>query len=263
MKVPSYFKDFLKLIRPQDRDVYINAHKELRALLEQDDSIREFYVDTFLQGSYRRATAIEPEAGKKGDVDVVLVTTLDHHNLTPRQAINRFTAFLDKHYKGRWEPQTRAIKIECDDIDLDLVITAIPKEEEKNYRGSKLAESYVTPDDEDETWDEYRKLAESAGSWKLTPLKIPDRAIKNWEDTHPLEQLIWTWAKNASCQRNYVNVVKVLKYWKRHKLPIPKYPRAYPLEHLIGVHCPDDIESVAEGVTAVLESIARSYMARG
>lgn len=257
MEVPNYFKDFLKSIRPQNRDVYIEAHKKLRTLLSQEESIQEFYVATFLQGSYRRATAIEPEDGKKGDVDVVVVTTLDHNALTPRQAMNKFTEFLDKHYKGKWEPQTRAIKIECDDIDLDLVITAIPKEEADKYRSNKLTEVYTTPDDDD--WEEFRKLAEKTNEWKSSPLKIPDRAIKEWEDTHPLEQLFWTWSKNAACGSHYVNVVKALKFWKRHKLPKPKYPKAYPLEHLIGVHCPDGIEFVAQGVTEALESIASSY----
>ena len=39
----------------------------------------------------------------------------------------------------------------------------------------------------------------------------------------------------------------------------PKYPKGYPVEHLIGQCCPDGINSVAEGVTKTLEAIARDY----
>ena len=41
--------------------------------------------------------------------------------------------------------------------------------------------------------------------------------------------------------------------------PEPKYPKGYPVEHLIGANCPDGIKSVAEGVTATLEKIASNY----
>lgn len=41
--------------------------------------------------------------------------------------------------------------------------------------------------------------------------------------------------------------------------PEPKYPKGYPVEHLIGANCPDGIESVAAGVTTTLEKIAADY----
>ena len=39
----------------------------------------------------------------------------------------------------------------------------------------------------------------------------------------------------------------------------PKYPKGYPVEHLIGAHCPNGIQSVAEGVTVALENIVKTY----
>jgi hypothetical protein len=98
-----------------------------------------------------------------------------------------------------------------------------------------------------------------SAEWQLAPLLIPDREAHEWEETHPLEQMRWTWAKNARCNGHYVNVVKALKWWRRVKHPTPKYPKGYPVEHLIGASCPDGITSVAEGVTHTLESMASTY----
>ena len=62
----------------------------------------------------------------------------------------------------------------------------------------------------------------------------------------PLEQIAWTVEKNANTNDHYVNVVKAAKWWRAYKCD-GKYPKGYPLEHLIGQNCPDNIGSVAEG----------------
>src|SRR5439155_15142923 len=50
------------------------------------------------------------------------------------------------------------------------------------------------------------------------------------------------------------------KCWRRRN-PVGVYPKGYPLEHLIGLACPDGIGSVAEGVVLTLESIRDVYKA--
>ncbi len=82
------------------------------------------------------------------------------------------------------------------------------------------------------------------------PLLIPDREAKKWIETNPLAQIQWTQRKNALCNSHYINVVKSLKWWQInnfHDGNLPKYPKGYPLEHIIGFCCPDDISSVAKG----------------
>lgn len=54
-----------------------------------------------------------------------------------------------------------------------------------------------------------------------------------------------------------MNVVKVIKWWWRTQHPDKKYPKGYPLEHLIGDCCPDGIQSVAEGVVQTFEAIVK------
>ncbi|HHV78450.1 MAG TPA: nucleotidyltransferase [Firmicutes bacterium] len=277
MEVPIYFADFLKGIRPTSSQIqdYQTGHRTLRQRLMHDDDLRPIIVCTFIQGSYRRATAIRPIADKRPDVDVVVVTRLDKDKYTPIQAMNKFKPFLDKYYSGKYRFQGRSIGITLSYVDLDLVITSAPSEVDEEGLSSKSVTSYDTPEDTSD-WRLVRSwvpVGEKSGSlyvslleapkkeaeWKLSPLCIPDRETKTWERTHPLAQIQWTWAKNNKCNGHYVNVVKALKWWKQVMEPDPEKPKGYPLEHLVGICCPDGIGSVAEGVTLTLEAIASQY----
>ena len=76
---PSYFKDFLSNIRLSDNQVkdLKTGHTTLRRRLEEDETLSKIIISTFLQGSYRRSTAVKPKNGNKSDVDVIVVTKLD------------------------------------------------------------------------------------------------------------------------------------------------------------------------------------------
>jgi hypothetical protein len=279
MELNSYFKDFLAEIRPQQnhREEYKTGHRTLRKRLLEDDDLSPKIVNTFLQGSYRRATAIRPRAGKRADVDVVVVTTLHQNDYTPDHAMDLFTPFLEKHYKDKYTRQGRSIAIGLSYIDLDLVITSAPSETERVAFKSASVSGEETPEDVNDwrlvpAWiglaqrslPEARRsleLARKQAEWQLSPLYIPDREANCWEPTHPLEQIQWTWDKNRACDGHYVNVVKAIKWARRVNYETPKYPKGYPLEHIIGFCCPNDINSVAEGVTLTLESITSQFAA--
>jgi hypothetical protein len=282
MDLPSYFVDFLAEIRPQSNHIedYKMGHKTLRKRLREYSELSNIIVTTFLQGSYRRATAIRPQGGKRSDVDVIVVTKLSEDEYTPSKAMELFVPFLDKHYEGKYKVQGRSFGIELSYVDLDLVITSAPSESEEGLLRSDSVSSEDTPETPEasddwrlnEKWlsiearsllsfrQQYRLDASNAeAEWKTSPLRIPDRDSEEWQDTHPLEQIRWTWEKNKKCNKHYVNVVKAIKWWRRENHPTPKYPKGYPVEHLIGDCCPDGIKSVAEGITTTLEKIAHDY----
>jgi predicted nucleotidyltransferase len=282
MKLPSYFKDFLSDIRPQKNHIeeYKTGHKTLRNRLESFEGLSGIIVTTFLQGSYRRATAVRPKGGKRSDVDIIVVTRLSEDEYTPEKAMDLFIPFLEKYYKGKYRVQGRSFGIELSYIDLDLVITSAPSESEEGILQSDSISSDADLEafDREDDWRFNAPWASAESNilfsetvqfrsdgqnnepeWKVAPLRIPDRNTEEWQDTHPLEQIRWTWEKNRNCNKHYVNVVKSLKWWRRENHPTPKYPKGYPVEHLIGECCPDGIESVAEGVTKTLEAIARDY----
>ena len=277
MELSSYFIDFLKKIRLTDdqKSELQTAHKTLRQRLEGDTTIAPLFIDTFLQGSYRRSTAVRPMGeNAKADVDVIVVTSIDGTKVTPDDAMNKFKAFMEQWYKGKWEKQGRSINIGLSKVKLDVVITSAPSElnrvafksdsvrtdaELEEMSDWRLVRSWVTP--EHRHRDGVNVLLERAKQeveWKLEPLLIPDRDAREWKPTHPLEQIRWTTAKNANCNGHYVNVVKALKWWRVLDKP-DEYPKGYPLEHLIGATCPDGIGSVAAGVTRTLETIRDKY----
>jgi hypothetical protein len=277
MEIPSYFTDFLANIRPSTKEIddYKKGHKTLRKRLKEDDTLKEIIVSTFLQGSYRRATAITASAGKRADVDVIVVTKLSEDEYTPQEAMDVFVPFLDKYYKDKYEFNSRSVKITLKYVEMDLVITSAPSESQIGILESDSIKSDITPD-EDSDWvllkswvsperrsayksysfiKERRKLS----GWQASPLRIPDRDLEEWESTHPLAQIEWTWDKNRNTNGHYVNVVKALKWWRREKFSHVKYPKGYPVEHIIGNNCPDDISSVAEGITLALEAMVSAF----
>ena len=277
--VPSYFKDFLPancrgIVRLTDNQVndLKTGHTTLRKRLEEDETLSKIIVSTFLQGSYRRSTAVKPKNGNKSDVDVIVVTKLDSEEYTPEDALNSFVPFLDKHYKNKYRIQGRSIGISLSYVDLDIVPTSAPSESETGILQDKAIISEYTIEDfqqnlltksfDNALFESVYNIfckSDSEPQWKSEPLLIPDREAEEWDETHPLEQIRWTVEKNKNCNTHYINVVKALKWWRKTQYPDMKHPKSYPLEHLIGDCCPDGITSVAEGIVLTLENIVSQY----
>lgn len=277
MILQSDFNTFLQEIRPTKamRDQLITGHRTLRERLNADADLKPILVSDFLQGSYRRYTAVRPKGDKRSDVDIVVVTKLDENEYTPKDALALFEPFLNKHYKGKWRPQGRSFGIEMSYVELDVVPTSAPPKQEYGIlqsdavtsdeniveaRDWRLHRSWLAPEHRmradaklllDETADE--------SEWRAQPLRIPDRDADKWDDTHPLEQILWTRDKNSGCNSHFVSVVKCIKWWRLEHYAEPVHPKGFPLERLVGEHCPYGIESVAEGVVKTLESIVSSY----
>lgn len=274
MDMSNHFRDFLSEIRltPAQRRHCAEQHQLLQQRLKADEDIKDITVGTFLQGSYKRSTAVRPlAADEKADVDVVLVTTIDAsdkiHN-RPSQVFPRFRAFLDRHYPGKWEPHDRSFAIDVGgQIKLDLVPTAALSQaqaevlEASAWRdGWTLENPDGRPDTLTEAMEVLRKAAGRA-DWEMEPLLIPSRDLEEWVPTHPLEQIRWTVEKNGRCNDHYLGVVKAMKWWRKRRAD-PEYPKGYPLEHVIGIACPDGIGSVAAGLTAALEHVRDSWLTK-
>src|SRR5471030_1799360 len=106
-KLTTYFSDFLKEIRLTENQIseLKSAHKTLRRRLKEDEGLSAYIVETFLQGSYKRSTAVRPKNGKRSDVDIIIVTNLDKDIITPEDALDKFEPFLEKYYSGKFQKQ--------------------------------------------------------------------------------------------------------------------------------------------------------------
>src|SRR5713226_8127060 len=146
----SSFKTFLTDIRPTANqfDDMRTGYKTLRSRLLDDETLSSIIVSTFLQGSFRRATAVRPKGDKRADVDLVVVTKLKREEYAPQAAMDLFVPFLDKHYEGKWEFQGRSIGIGLS--PLDLVITSAPSEAETLALKSASVTSIDTPEEVDD-----------------------------------------------------------------------------------------------------------------
>ncbi|XXY45981.1 hypothetical protein WME91_38855 [Sorangium sp. So ce269] len=258
MEAHSYFTDFLHRIRPteEQRRALRDGHIQLRERLVEFEPLKPAVVTTFLQGSYRRSTALRPALNRRSDVDIIVVTRLHEHEYEPAEALNEFKNFVEKYYKGQYRIQGRSIGISQSHADLDLVITSAPPESVMGILPDEAKEDEPL---EEETAVLTLKKAKQSVAWKEAPLRIPNREARCWEDTHPLVQLEWTREKNASTNGHFVNIVKALKWWMYDRHADVGSPRGYPLERIIAECCPDGIQSVAEGVTKTLESIVEQF----
>ncbi|HEX7949008.1 MAG TPA: hypothetical protein VF494_01560 [Candidatus Limnocylindrales bacterium] len=270
-EIASYFNDFLEEIRltPELRAESERAHKDLRSKLQTDATLAPMIISTFLQGSYRRYTGVRPLTDEDHvDVDVVVVTNLDPTRWTPAMVLEQlFRPFLERHYPKQWETNDRSITITPTGgrVTIDLVPTSAPSEiEQQIFKAADPGFQIEARGDVErrpllsvEFREAIRKVTGS-DKWQREPLMIPSRDLKTWVPTHPLAQIEWTEQKGGRTNGHYVNVVKVAKWWRKRHAD-GEYPKGYPLEHLIGVNCPDWIDSVAEGVTRSFEAIRDNY----
>ena len=270
MELNSYFTDFLSKIRPTEAQTkeLQEAHTRLRERLLADEYLGPMIVSVFLQGSYRRSTSIHPQGDDKLDLDLVAVTRFRRQDYpVADDVMNEFASFLNKHYKGKWKRKGRSIGIEMSNVKLDLVIAAAPWEEEP--WSSDFIQGHFTPDDwptGSDALPEYlanffKDDRTGEPKWKQEPLYIPDRDTHEWQRTHPLEQYRWTTNKNRRTDGHFVNIVRLVKWWWRTSHPEIEYPKSYPLEHLVGDCCPDDVGNLAQGFTLVLEKMVSRYSA--
>lgn len=94
------------------------AHEEIRSVLEADDQLREWGVDTVLIGSYSRDTGIYP--GR--DVDVFVKLTKLDTDAMPKEVYDAVWNALVRRYGdaregGRASQQARSIKVAFPDED--------------------------------------------------------------------------------------------------------------------------------------------------
>ncbi len=187
--LPTQFNDALTAIEVNGtkRDRVIEAHKEIRELLEADEQLSELGVDTILIGSYVRHTGIYP--GK--DVDVFVKLTELDTSADPAEVFTAVQRVLKAEYGSRAEPQHRSVKIAFDDDG--FAVDAVP--------AVRLGRRWALPNHDPDKWGN------------------PD---ERWIETDPEKMTSLTTERNKTPKVGergaYVPTVKLMRQTRRYHI---------------------------------------------
>jgi Second Messenger Oligonucleotide or Dinucleotide Synthetase domain len=219
--VGDAFTIFLRKISPPDtqREAAERSNKALRAFLDNDSYFGKVLLDSFLNGSYARRTAVQPIK----DVDIVVVVGPDWMKTEPALAMESLRSKLSERYDDRRSRRRRrAVRIELSDIRMDVVLAVAPD-------GLK------------------------------SPLRIPDREVEEWILTHPKRQLELVKAVAAATNGNYSRLVRLLKAWALARVAAANRPRSFVLEcaayHLLSMRPKDFAGELDEAFATLLDRL--------
>lgn len=213
-----------------ERTNAIQAHLQVRAVLERDTRLQDWSVDTVLIGSYKRKTAIYPVH----DVDVFVKLPGAPVAATPEQIFSEIQRVLVNHYGERATEQRRSMKVSG--FAGGLTVDAVPA----------VPEGHV--------WKIPQTAAEPTGdSW------VKDR----WEETDPehlteLTDNVQAASSEIAGQRSYLRTVRIIKQIRDTHIGADEKPGGLYFELLTywafgaGVSAP----SYAELLAPVLSSIS-------
>jgi hypothetical protein len=228
VSIQDQFQRFLSDIEPSatTKSNASSAHTSLRAHLEQHEAFSQYYVSTFLSGSYKRNTAIRPITASgvvtRPDIDIIAVTS--HILLDCQSEVLEllYSALEDKYGASCLTLNRRSVHVETSLADMDVVPIIAPT----GMEGT---------------------------------LYIPDRDLKQWLETNPPGHTTWTTEMNEKSGGRFKPQVKLNKWWRRENPTRSKKPKGFVLECIVA-ECMDLEETqYAELFVGTLETIVSRY----
>lgn len=223
MLLPSYFDRFVSNVEPTDERMaaVASAHGVLREHLVEDADLAHPVLETFLSGSYRRETAVQPIK----DVDVMVV--LDGYEgsdvsdfPTPSAVFSDLKAALQTFYENvELADQRRSIGVTLPDDD--IVLDVVPA---------------IAPDGFDST------------------LYVPDRERSQWLHSNPKAHIANATDVNDQSGGKFKPVTKAFKWW-RSRLDENRRPKSFLLETLISAEVVLDGENAADCFVRTLDQL--------
>ena len=219
MELPADFTTLLSSLQPGDEDV--------AAAKAAHEKVREQLRTDDASKEAHKDTFLSGSYARRtaindiNDVDVICILDIDHRITGPEVCLAWIEGILGRYYKET-KRQGRSVGASAaKKVWLDIV-PATP----------------VSTDD--------------------GPLWIPDREAREWVQTHPKGQISAAVNKNRTTNGYFVQVVKLLKFWRDRLGTDPCNPKSYILETLIQstIGCPS---SHAGAVVNVLEGIEHTY----
>lgn len=219
MELASDFSAFLSSIQPGEDDV--TAAKSAHEKVREELRTDEDSKEAHKDTFLSGSYARRTAINEINDVDVICVLDLDYRITEPEVCLAWIQGILSRYYKET-KRQGRSVGANAaKGVWLDIVPATL-----------------VSTDD--------------------GPLWIPDREAREWVQTHPKGQIAASLNKNKSTNGYYVQVAKLLKFWRDRLGTDPCNPKSYILEALIHgtIGSPS---SHAQSIVNVLEGINQNY----
>ncbi len=219
MELVGEFKAFLSSLQPGENDVA--AAKAAHEKVREELRTDEESKEAHKDTFLSGSYARSTAINDINDVDVICILDLDYRITEPEVCLAWIQGILAKHYKET-KRQGRSVGASgAKGVWLDIV-PATP----------------VSSDD--------------------GPLWIPDREAREWVQTHPKGQIAAGVSKNKATNGYFVQVVKLMKFWRDRLGTDPCNPKSYILESLIysTIGSPS---SHATAIVNILEGLERNY----
>jgi len=226
MGIQTQFTNFLHDIEPSPttKSNASTAHTKIRKFLREHETFKNYHVDTFLSGSYKRDTAIRPKVKdgeeSRPDVDIIVVTNhalYDH----PGAVLDLLFNALKEEYSSI-RRQARSIGINTSRADMDIVPIIAPQ----GMEGT---------------------------------LYIPDRKLEKWLETNPPHHTSWTTEVNQKSGGRFKPLVKLFKWWRRENPTVSKKPKGFVIECIVADCFNPKETQYADLFLGTLEGIVNSY----
>ena len=176
----SYFDKACSKVEPESADVTnaSTAHQDVREVLEADETLKNWGIDTCLIGSYDRHVSIR----RIKDVDVFCRLPGVSTSKTSRQVLDEVVRVLRRELDARVEPQDRSVKIQFPDFEMH--VDAVP--------ARPHGDDWEIPDHSERSLD--------------------------WQKTNPLRLAELTTTMNTDNANLYVPTVKLVRQTRRANL---------------------------------------------
>jgi Second Messenger Oligonucleotide or Dinucleotide Synthetase domain len=219
VELASDFSAFLSSIQPGEDD--ITAAKTAHETVRERLRTDEDSKEAHKDTFLSGSYARRTAINEINDVDVICILDLDHRITEPEVCLAWIQGILARYYKET-KRQGRSVGANAaKGVWLDIVPATL-----------------VSADD--------------------GPLWIPDREAREWVQTHPKGQIAAGVSKNKATNGYFVQVVKLLKFWRDRLGTDPCNPKSYILEALIHGTIGNP-SSHAAAIVNVLEGLESSY----
>lgn len=204
-----------------------------------------------LSGSLIRGTTLRPSGLELPDVDVLLLTDVEFEH-SPNRVLAWLLTVLSDRYGADNVSLGRSVKVRLFDSVIDVLVGAISAE-----AATRMAHGERPAAEGHEL--ELNTALDFSALRTLEPIHIPARCGTSWVPATPFSRMHWLIMKTAEHGPRFVELVLLIKWWRRFRAGAHVHPKGYAIEHLVALACPERLTSLPDAFVETLETMWCRY----